>query len=40
MELDDEDDFQVVATKRTSRRGSQTATREGSPEDRSGILSV
>lgn len=40
MELDDEDDYHVVATKRTSRRGSQTATREGSPADRSGILSV
>ncbi|KAI3514637.1 hypothetical protein L1887_13219 [Cichorium endivia] len=40
MELEEEEDFHVVATKRTSRRGSQTATREGSPEDRSGILSV
>ncbi|XP_076889013.1 hyperosmolality-gated Ca2+ permeable channel 1.7-like [Bidens hawaiensis] len=44
MDVDDEDDddhFNLVPTKRNSRRGSQPGTQEGSPEDhRTGIYVV
>lgn len=41
MDVDDEeDDFHIVATKRSSRRGSQAGTREGSPDSRTGFFAV
>lgn len=41
MDFDDEDDDNhIVATKRTSRKGSQVGTREGSPDSRTGIFAV
>lgn len=42
MDIDEEvDEHHLVATKRkTSRRGSQAGTSEGSPEDRTGIYAV
>ncbi|XP_024964106.1 CSC1-like protein At4g02900 [Cynara cardunculus var. scolymus] len=40
MDVYDDDDYPVVATRRSSRKGSQVGTREGSPDERSGILAV
>ncbi|XP_071697671.1 CSC1-like protein At4g02900 [Rutidosis leptorrhynchoides] len=41
QEFDEEDDdFHIVATKRTSRKGSQVGTQEGSPDDMTGIFAV
>lgn len=41
LDFDDEDDdFHMVATKRSSRKGSQVGTQEGSPDDRTGIFAV
>ncbi|KAD3068638.1 hypothetical protein E3N88_36518 [Mikania micrantha] len=37
---EEEDEFHLVATKRTSRKGSQAGTNEGSPQDRTGIYAV
>ncbi|KAL8192047.1 hypothetical protein R6Q57_028168 [Mikania cordata] len=37
---EDDDEFHLVATKRTSRKGSQAGTNEGSPQDRTGIYAV
>ncbi|XP_076940346.1 hyperosmolality-gated Ca2+ permeable channel 1.7-like [Bidens hawaiensis] len=37
---EDDDEFHLVATKRTSRKGSQVGTSDGSPEDRTGIYAV
>ncbi|KAJ0909974.1 putative calcium-dependent channel, 7TM region phosphate [Helianthus annuus] len=37
VEEEDDDDHYLVATKRSSRRGSQAGTQEGSPEDRTGV---
>ncbi|KAI3800982.1 hypothetical protein L1987_29082 [Smallanthus sonchifolius] len=40
IEEEEEDEFHLVATKRTTRKGSQAGTTEDSPEDRTGIYAV